>query len=183
MTVTAVQRARLHSALLAAFSLDELRRLVRYTLDVDLDSIAAGDLNERVFEVIGHAERTGRVAELLTGAIKTNPGNEQLQAIIADAITGTLSEKKRNLDTPTDGKRMTDDRTNERLDQVINRLGELSGAVAMLQGQVVALRADVDRLHYKHPETVSPHYWSIIIGFAIAAAIIAATMFYIGVPR
>jgi hypothetical protein len=78
---------------------------------------------------------------------------------------------------------MTDDRTNERLDQIVNRLGEVYGLVTMLQGQVTALRADVDRLHQHHGQPTPQHYWTIVVGFAVAAAIIAATMFYIGAPR
>lgn len=177
------QRARLHAALLAAFTIDELRRLVRYTLDLDLDTITTGDLNERVFGVVEHAERTGRLAELIAGAVKINPGNEQIQMLVADTIAVGIATDKRHSPDLKSGIKMTDDRTNERLDQVINKLGELSGLVSMLQGQLAALRADVDRLHYPHSQPVSVHYWTVVSGFVIAAIIIAATMFYIGAPR
>lgn len=79
---------------MAAFSLDELRRLVRYALDVDLDAISAGATEQRVFEVVDYAEERGRVADLVTQAIRQNPGNEQLQAIIGGALGALYQGKK-----------------------------------------------------------------------------------------
>jgi hypothetical protein len=94
MALTLSQRRQLQAALLAAFSLDELRRLVRFVLDVDLEAISAGDLEQRVFEVVDYAEQRGRVADLVAGAVRQNPGNEQMQALIVGALGTTYEQKK-----------------------------------------------------------------------------------------
>ena len=63
-------------ALTAAFSgADELRRLVRYRLDVSLDAVAptAGDFTETVRATVAYAQEHGFTAELVAAAREAHP--------------------------------------------------------------------------------------------------------------
>lgn len=62
----------------------------------------------------------------------------------------------------------------ERLDQIVRWLAEVSGQIASVQVRI-------DRL--ENSSATSPQYWSIVITFIIAAAIIAATLIFVGAPR
>lgn len=82
--LTGQQFGAFHRALLNAFSLDELRMMVRIELGENLDTIAStGSLSAITEALISWAERTGRLAALVQGASKTRPGNRELQAFIA----------------------------------------------------------------------------------------------------
>lgn len=75
---------------------------------------------------------------------------------------------------------MTD---SERLDQIWRTIGELSGQMVGVKAEMTALRNDLERMRQPHSEPISVHYWTVIISFIIAAAIIAALVFVAGVPR
>ena len=78
------QFGEFQQALLNAFSLDELRMMVRIELGENLDVIAgAGSLAAITQALITWAERTDQVAALVQGASKTRPGNRALQAFVA----------------------------------------------------------------------------------------------------
>ncbi|MUG91718.1 tetratricopeptide repeat protein [Scytonema sp. UIC 10036] len=83
MKLTGAQRKQLHDALLSAFpSLTRLDSMVRYGLDMNLESIAAGSsLNEIVYYLIQWAESSGRIEALLNSALAGNPGNSNLKYI------------------------------------------------------------------------------------------------------
>lgn len=97
MSTTTVQRQQIHAAFMAAFSVDDLRRLVRYALDVELDAISTGNLEQRTFDVIDYAEKFGRLSDLVTGGVRQNPGNEKIQQLIGQALFVQYGQKK----TPT----------------------------------------------------------------------------------
>lgn len=79
---SSTEQARLQAALLAAFDEPALRQLARYELGIDLDAIArSGDLEERVFDLVGWSVRTNRVADLIAGAQRQNPTNAELRAL------------------------------------------------------------------------------------------------------
>lgn len=92
MTLTGAQIAQLLDALLAAYPRrDDLRLMVRVELGENLDAIAGGDtLRAVAFSLIEWAQRTGRVAELIAGARRGNPGNEALEAFAATLDLGTI---------------------------------------------------------------------------------------------
>jgi len=73
----------LQEALLDAFaSKTEIGRMVRFQLNENLESIVAGDnLSELVFQLIVWAERTGRIKELIMGALQLNPSNSKIMAV------------------------------------------------------------------------------------------------------
>jgi hypothetical protein len=99
MPLTSLQRQQLHAALLAAFDEDALKRMLAFELDTDLDAVVGkGPLTQRVFDLVGWAERRGKVAELIAGAVRQNPGNPQLQAVAQAAKTWGLA---RSGATPT----------------------------------------------------------------------------------
>ncbi len=82
--LTGQQFGAFQQALLNAFSLDELRMMVRIELGENLEVIAGtGSLAAIVDELIRWAERNGRLADLVRGSSKTRPGNRELQAFVA----------------------------------------------------------------------------------------------------
>lgn len=88
------QRQQLTAALLSAFDADALRQLCRFALDLDLNQISTGDLTQRVHSLVDYAERQNLSAVLVAAAVRQNPGNEQLQALITSALTTSYIEKK-----------------------------------------------------------------------------------------
>lgn len=78
----------LYQALLSAFPTeDDLRQMVRFGLEEDLESIAgSGPLRTVVFKLVQWAEARGRLATLLTAALKANPENPALRALDAAQV-------------------------------------------------------------------------------------------------
>lgn len=67
------------NALTAAFTSSELGILVRVHLDENIDTIASGEnLTVLVSNLIGWAERKGKLPILLRGAIERNPTNPEI---------------------------------------------------------------------------------------------------------
>ena len=82
-TLTGPQREELQEALLSAFTLDTLRRMVRFGLDESLEQIAGpGNLRAVVFDLVDWAQREGRLPDLLQAAHKAAPGNARLNAFL-----------------------------------------------------------------------------------------------------
>lgn len=75
-----------------------------------------------------------------------------------------------------------DEHINARLDQIINRMGELTGMVTALQAQVSAMRHEFDTFRSeKHSSITPPQYWLIVWAFLAVAAIIVPILFIIGI--
>ena len=76
---------QLHKALLSAYPTEAgLKRMLRTELDVHLNQIAEGaNHSDRVFTVIEALEAESRLPELVKAAQYKNPGNTQLQALVA----------------------------------------------------------------------------------------------------
>jgi formylglycine-generating enzyme required for sulfatase activity len=74
----------LHAAVLAAFSRDELRRLLKVHFDTELEQIT-GDkgLDAQVFDLLLWLERQGHLASFVTCACTANPTNAQLGTVRA----------------------------------------------------------------------------------------------------
>lgn len=69
-------------ALLDAYREDDLERVVRYGLDVELSSVATGrDLTAIVFRLTDWAERAGRLPELVEAVKEDRPQNDKIQAL------------------------------------------------------------------------------------------------------
>lgn len=92
--MTTQQQQQLQASLLSAFDEAGLRQLCRIGLDIDLDQISTGNLGQRVASLVEYAGRQGLTAPLLAASIRQNPGNEQLQALVAAALSGVYGEKK-----------------------------------------------------------------------------------------
>ncbi|MFO7633731.1 MAG: SUMF1/EgtB/PvdO family nonheme iron enzyme [Caldilinea sp.] len=78
------QNKQLLEALLSAFpSRDELRMMVKLELDVNLEEVAGGDrLRIVTFNLVTWAQRTGRIDDLVSGALAQNSGNPPLQQFV-----------------------------------------------------------------------------------------------------
>lgn len=81
MELSGKQVKSLQDALLDAYPKKaSLRNMVRTELEINLDAVADGDnLAEVVFSLITWADSTGRINDLVEGAVRTNPGNTLLQ--------------------------------------------------------------------------------------------------------
>jgi hypothetical protein len=80
-TLTREQYKALLQALCSAFSSDSLDQMVEFSLEQKLDEITLGaNLSRRVFDLIGWAQRQGKLKELIAGARNENPGNPELKA-------------------------------------------------------------------------------------------------------
>jgi hypothetical protein len=83
LTLDGAQRQRLCEALGVAFSLKELKRMVRFRLGLDLEDISeAGARADVIFELVEYATRRDLVRPLVEGARAENPGNPALAAFL-----------------------------------------------------------------------------------------------------
>ncbi len=80
MRLTGQQFENLQIALLSAYrSESDLARMVRFSLDENLHSIAGGsNLSQVTFDLIQWAESNGRLDDLISGAYRSNPGNPDI---------------------------------------------------------------------------------------------------------
>lgn len=93
MALTGRQIAELQHALLQAFDAGSLAQMVRVELDTSLEAVAGGaNFGEVVFNLVLWAERTGRTAELLAGALAANPGNPLLRGAAAQVRNQMMGE-------------------------------------------------------------------------------------------
>jgi hypothetical protein len=86
MPLSKEQAHGLHDALMSAFpSRSNLKQMVRFRLDENLDEIAAeGSLSVLTFDLIRWAEAGGRTDELVKGALEEQPLNPELQGIATE---------------------------------------------------------------------------------------------------
>lgn len=81
----------LHSAIQQAFTRDELRRVLKFSLNVDLDGeIAAANttLSETVFALLQWSQRMGRGRELIQAIVEERKGNPAVAAFAPWARSG-----------------------------------------------------------------------------------------------
>ena len=82
MALTGPQVKQIQQASLDGYSLDTLRMIMRIELGENLEAIAGpGALSTVAFVLIEWAERTGRVQELINGALAQQPGNALIRAL------------------------------------------------------------------------------------------------------
>lgn len=84
--LTGRQYERICKAIGDAYDLNNLRQLVRFELDLDLDKIVATNnpLNKVVFDLLGWAEANDMVAPLVAAAAKRQPKDETLAQLAAE---------------------------------------------------------------------------------------------------
>jgi formylglycine-generating enzyme required for sulfatase activity len=86
MSVTGPQLDRITEAILAAYSRDELRRVLHMCMDIDFDAIAPDKgFAVQVYELAQWANRRDRALELLECVYEHNQGNAGLKALWAEA--------------------------------------------------------------------------------------------------
>ena len=99
MQLSGPQVKQIHAAILDGYSLDTLRMMVRIELGESLEAIAGpGALSVVTFSLIEWAERTGRVQDLINGALAQQPGN---------ALIHTLHEQAKGWGLAAPGGRPT----------------------------------------------------------------------------
>ena len=88
MKLEGSQAKKLHEALLSAFATrSELRRMVKFNLNKDLDEIASGDTNaDIVLDLISWSEQNGLLFELVKGALNARIHNVELRDVATDLI-------------------------------------------------------------------------------------------------
>jgi hypothetical protein len=74
--------------------MDGLRQLTRYSLDADIDAITQGDLSARTFGLVAWAEEHGRLSDLMAGAVRANPNNAEMAALVGGAFGALYDGKK-----------------------------------------------------------------------------------------
>jgi len=86
MKLEGSQAKKLHEALLSAFATrSELRRMVKFNLNKDLDEIASGDTNaDIVLDLISWTEQNGLLFELVKGALNVRIHNVELRDVATD---------------------------------------------------------------------------------------------------
>jgi hypothetical protein len=84
--LSGTKRKRVCKALLDAFPRKTaLDQVVSFGLNENLDSlVAAGPLNEQVFDLVRWAETQNRLPDLMRAARSENPGNEELRTCIQE---------------------------------------------------------------------------------------------------
>jgi formylglycine-generating enzyme required for sulfatase activity len=82
MALNKEQFQQIHDALLDGYNEFTLRQMVRFGMNEALDRIAGGgNLEERVFNLVEWADRTGRERELVQEAYNRNPTNPTLKKL------------------------------------------------------------------------------------------------------
>ena len=89
-----------------AFALDELRMMLRFRLDKDLDDVSSPNSTKsfRIFQMVEDSERKGWTGALIAAARETNPGNGQL-AVVASEIG--LASARADARLRIDGQELT----------------------------------------------------------------------------
>lgn len=83
LTLDGAQRQRLCEALGVAFSLKELKRMVRFKLNLDLENVSeAGTKADVIYELVEYAGRRDLFRPLIEGARAENPANPALAAFL-----------------------------------------------------------------------------------------------------
>ncbi len=88
--------ARLQAAVVAAFTRDELRRLLKVELDISLEAITSDKgFDAQVFDVLLWIERHERLLPFAVGALAANPTNEELAAACAAIYAAERTHRRR----------------------------------------------------------------------------------------
>src|SRR5438094_205551 len=83
--LTGAESQQLHKALLSAFTYEDLRQMLDFGLNVQLEAVGGGsNLNEIVFNLIKWAEAQGRTEDLIYAARNANPSNSDLRKFYED---------------------------------------------------------------------------------------------------
>jgi hypothetical protein len=92
--LTGKQIGELTDALIDAFDQSSFDRMLTIELDKRLDMFSGpDDLQSMIFELIRAAERQGWTEDLIRGARRANPGNEQLKTVATALLGGGTTQK------------------------------------------------------------------------------------------
>ena len=101
MSLTGLQIGRIHKAILAAYTRDELERVLLTCMDVDFDHVVARtDFSAQVFALVRWANNHDRALELLKYVHEENPTNSGLAKLHAEAQGWGTSASEASLAAP-----------------------------------------------------------------------------------
>lgn len=84
MPLTGPQLTQIHQAILAAYTRDDLRRMLAVDMHLDFDAVVPDKaFSDQMFALVTWADQHGRVADLIAGALCQNPDNPGLQSLAA----------------------------------------------------------------------------------------------------
>src|SRR5262245_12790970 len=128
MALSADQTKKLHAAILAGFSGNDLEQLVRFELNERLDNLVRpGALTDVVLGLIDWADKQGRVEELVQAVQRARPANKEFQRLAGAVIAPAVGEAK-----PLDGAAPLDGPRRARLRAVLLDQFPTRNVLAML---------------------------------------------------
>jgi Effector-associated domain 1 len=167
----------LHKALIEAFTVEGLERMLRYQMGLDLETIStASDKESVVTAVVSTAAREGWLRGLVNAAFESNPGNEKLQSLKRISHTQKAPymqpyEVYRPVDG--DGKRGLDDRVTE-LEFLIGSRG-VNGIMKSVQRLDERMQRIESSLALRNDTPIGPRAMQfLLLLIAVATAIAAA---------
>jgi len=161
----------LQAALLAAFpTAADLRRMVRFQLNENLDAIVGGNnQTELIFNLTEWAEAQGRLPEFINGAVAANPGNLKLQEWMESYIqTQTRS------DINIDSIEYVDADARLRHVQPINSSGDdniIVGAISSSDGIAIGEGAQSNVTYNYHDNQTPDRKWQDIFDSQLASSL------------
>jgi hypothetical protein len=152
MGLTGPQEKQLHDAILPVFKVSDLKKLVRFYLNEDLDEITTDtDKSTAVFELIRWADHHGRTAELIRAVQKERPKSREIQSVARELLPLVEPVKAEDLPPitppePTDEEARRWDRyrlnIRKRLEELLQKLSREGSGSRVLVRVAEALKIE-----------------------------------------
>lgn len=165
MPLTGPQLHQIHQAILAAYTRDELRRVLKVGMDVDFDAVVPEKaFGEQVFALVEWADRQGMAAELVRCAWENNQRNATLTSLWSEVqqqgIEGIIPLTVSATTVPQLAAALERERYRTIL---ANFLIPLEGYLAYTYKVFDDLRRDTDIVHLElNPEGLK-HFYSMVL--------------------
>lgn len=164
---------RLYDAIMSAFTVAEMERLLRSELEIDMATIATtGNKSEQFFEVVQAAERGGWLHSLAVAAFKERSGNEKIQLFFDDYIGHMAKGSSRSGRIMLDGP-YTYDNTDSSLRERVRNLEIRVSGIDGDNGIEARLRAIEIQLGKQHSRWITVLQW-LIVGTALFPLLVNA---------
>ena len=160
VSLTPEQEEALFEVISLAFTISELKTLLRFRLGVDLDKIVAGVGGDAIrFELLKYLVRYNRVAEFTNAALQKNPKNTELNkfaqdiGLIAGAprkerLTHILQQFVHEFDMPPN---LTEKQQFERMLEAFARELDLAPAAPQVNQEAIAIGRIIEQPGFFNP--------------------------------